>query len=109
MASSEGAKSDDDLVAFSTEAGVADMLVRMKSGRFKVAAACIEWQEEFQGYHRKDGLIVKSNDDLMSATRVGIMQIRSAKDVPLGSRITKSKGGVEICDGVDPHPWGADY
>lgn len=70
---------------YSTEAGVMDMLGRMRSDRFKVAAGCIEWQEEFLGYHRKDGLIVKTNDDLLSATRIGIMQLRSAKTVPLGS------------------------
>lgn len=46
---------------YSTEAGVMDMLARMRSDRFKVAAGCIEWQEEFAGYHRKDGLIVKTN------------------------------------------------
>jgi len=70
---------------YSTEAGVMEMLSRMRSDRFKVAAGCIEWQEEFQGYHRKDGLIVKTNDDLLSATRVGIMQLRSSKAVALGS------------------------
>ncbi len=70
---------------YSTEAGVMEMLTRMRSNRFKVAAGCIEWQEEFQGYHRKDGLIVKTNDDLLSATRIGIMQLRSARISPLGS------------------------
>ncbi len=70
---------------YSTEAGVMEMLARMRSDRFKVAAGCIEWQEEFQGYHRKDGLIVKTNDDLLSATRIGVMQLRSGKAVPLGS------------------------
>jgi phage terminase large subunit-like protein len=69
---------------YSTEAGIMEMLTRMRSDRFKVAAGCFEWQEEFQGYHRKDGLIVKTNDDLLSATRIGIMQLRSAKVVPLG-------------------------
>ena len=62
-----------------------EMLARMRSDRFKVAAQCVEWQEEFAGYHRKDGLIVKTNDDLLSATRIGIMQLRSGKAVPLGS------------------------
>ena len=64
---------------YSTEAGIMEMLTRMRSGRLKVAAPCIEWQEEFMGYHRKDGLIVKTNDDLLSATRIGIMQLRSAR------------------------------
>jgi phage terminase large subunit-like protein len=64
---------------YSTEAGVVDMLSRMRSGRFKVAAGLFDWQDEFSSYYRKDGLIQKINDDLMSATRIGVMQIRSAK------------------------------
>jgi hypothetical protein len=72
---------------YSTEAGIMEMLVRMRSDRLKVAAGCLDWQDEFQGYHRKDGLIVKTNDDLLSATRVGIMQLRSAKPTVLGSRL----------------------
>ncbi|HXQ52374.1 MAG TPA: terminase family protein, partial [Stellaceae bacterium] len=64
---------------FSTEAGIVEMLARMRDGRLKVAPNLTEWQEEFESYHRKDGLIVKEGDDLMSATRMAVMQIRSAK------------------------------
>ena len=60
------------------EAGVLDMLDRMKTGRFKVAAHLGEWWEEFRLYHRKDGLIVKERDDLMSATRYAMMMLRFA-------------------------------
>jgi hypothetical protein len=66
---------------YSTEAGIKDMLGRINGGRFKVSDHCREWHDEFQTYHRKEGLIVKVNDDLMSATRIGVMQIRSAKVV----------------------------
>ena len=38
-------------------------------------------------YHYKNGLIVKVNDDLLSATRIGVMDIRHAKPVPLGPSI----------------------
>jgi phage terminase large subunit-like protein len=68
---------------YNTEPGIMDMLSRMQSGRFKVSDHCREWHDEFSTYHRKDGLIVKQNDDLMSATRIGVMQIRSAKVVTL--------------------------
>lgn len=63
----------------SLEAGIMDMLDRMRTGRFKVAKHLNDWWEEFRLYHRKDGKIVKENDDLMSATRVGVMMLRHAK------------------------------
>lgn len=64
---------------FGTEAGITDMLERMETGRFKVFASLGEWFEEFRLYHRKDGLIVKLRDDLMSATRIGVMMLRIAR------------------------------
>jgi len=69
---------------YSTEAGVAEMISRMKSNRYKVASHLSEYFEEFRGYHRKGGLIVKERDDIMSAARVGVMAIRQARLVPLG-------------------------
>lgn len=62
----------------SVEAGVAEMLDRMQTGRFFVCAHLEEWFEEFRLYHRKDGKIVKEADDLLSATRYGIMMLRHA-------------------------------
>lgn len=64
------------------EAGILDMLERMKTGRFKVAAHLNEWFEEFRLYHRKDGLIVKLKDDLLSATRYAVMMLRFAEAEP---------------------------
>lgn len=72
---------------YSTEAGVMDMLARMRDGRLLVWDTCTRWFEEFSSYHRKNGLIVKLNDDLMSATRIGVMDIRHAKSVPLGGAL----------------------
>jgi phage terminase large subunit-like protein len=60
------------------EAGVAEMLDRMQTGRFKVFKHLVEWFEEFNLYHRKEGLIVKLNDDLMSASRYAMMMRRFA-------------------------------
>ncbi|MGH7086371.1 MAG: hypothetical protein ACREFN_15430 [Acetobacteraceae bacterium] len=85
---------------YSTEAGIMEMLTRMRDGRFKIRTATIEWQEEFQGYYCRNGPIVKANDDLLSATRIGVMQLRSAKPVGLGS--TRRRGrGPEIAEGTD--------
>lgn len=61
------------------EAGIMDMIDRMQTGRFKVFHHLRDWFEEFNLYHRKDGLIVKEGDDLMSATRYAMMMRRFAK------------------------------
>ena len=62
----------------SVEAGLMDMMDRMQTGRFKVAKHLNDWWEEFRLYHRKDGKLVKVGDDLMSATRYGLMMLRKA-------------------------------
>lgn len=64
--------------SFGVEAGVAQMLDRMQTGRFKVFDHLADWFEEFRLYHRKEGLIVKVADDLMSASRYGMMMLRFA-------------------------------
>lgn len=63
---------------FGVEAGVAAMLERMQSGRWKVFSHLADWFEEFNLYHRKDGLIVKMNDDVISASRYAYMMRRFA-------------------------------
>jgi phage terminase large subunit-like protein len=69
---------------YSTSAGITEILTRMRQGKFLVFDTCQKWFHEFRSYHRKNGLIVKINDDLLSATRQGVMDIRYAKEVPLG-------------------------
>ena len=82
---------------FGTEAGIMEMLDRMQSGRFKVFASLGEWFEEFRLYHRKDGLIVKLQDDLMSATRIGVMMKRIAKTRPFDDRRSaQAEGSGEV-------------
>lgn len=66
----------------SVEAGIMDILDRMESGRFKVFRHLSDWLEEFRLYHRKDGKLVEEHDDLMDATRYGIMCLRKAKTKP---------------------------
>ncbi len=61
------------------EPGIMEMLDRMQTGRWKVARHLHEWFEEFRLYHRKDGKVVKLNDDLMSASRYAMMMLRFAQ------------------------------
>jgi phage terminase large subunit-like protein len=77
----------------STEAGVQEMFDRMTTGRFKVAKHLAEWWEEFRTYHRKDGLIVKLRDDLMSASRIGVMAKRFARVSGERKRTTRAVSG----------------
>ncbi len=65
--------------SFGLEAGIAEMLDRMTTGRFKVFSHLADWFEEFNLYHRLEGLIVKEMDDLISATRYAVMMRRFAK------------------------------
>ena len=46
--------------------------------RIRVFASLDRWFEEFRLYHRKDGKIVKLQDDLMAATRYALMMLRHA-------------------------------
>jgi len=64
---------------YSFEAGILDMMDRMKTGRLKVFKHLVDWFEEYRLYHREKGLVVKEQDDLMSATRIGLMMLRHAK------------------------------
>lgn len=64
---------------YGVEAGLMQMLDRMQTGRFKVFKHLNDWFSEFLLYHRKDGKVVKEFDDLMSATRYGVMMLRHAQ------------------------------
>lgn len=75
------------------EAGISEMLTRMQTMRLRVFAHLADWFEEFRLYHRKDGLVVKDGDDLMSATRYALMMRRFAKtqeDAETRLRVTRS-------------------
>ena len=66
------------------EAGLSDMLVRMQTNRWKVFRTCPLWMEEKRLYHRKKNdqgkiAIVALRDDLISASRYGLMMIRHAE------------------------------
>jgi phage terminase large subunit-like protein len=63
----------------SVELGITEINERILTGRFKVAKHLNDWFEEYRLYHRKDGKIVKLNDDFMDATRYAVMMLRHAK------------------------------
>lgn len=66
------------------EAGIEAMRERLSTGTLKVFASCPLWFEEYRMYHRTEGLVEKINDDLMAATRVGLMALRHAAVVGRG-------------------------
>ncbi|HEY2002154.1 MAG TPA: terminase family protein [Acidobacteriaceae bacterium] len=84
------------------EAGITDMYERMETGRWKVFSHLADWFEEFELYHRKDGLIVKLNDDLISASRYALMMKRYAISRPRARPIEINVGDRRV--GGD-HGW----
>lgn len=71
--------SDGKAGGHSVEAGVSMMLERMQTRRFRVFSTVTDFFEEMRQYHRKDGVIVKEDDDLLSATRYALMMLRKAR------------------------------
>lgn len=90
----------------STDAGIMEWDEREKTGRLKVAAHLSDWLEERRFYHRKDGKIVKLKDDLMSATRVGLMGKRFARQVHLGLSAKATMDRTGYARGTAGHPSG---
>lgn len=78
------------------EAGIMDLLDMMQTGRFKVFKHLTDWFDEFRMYHRKDGKIVKMDDDLLSATRYANMMKRFAITKPSIIAPIKYKSGRYI-------------
>jgi len=76
------------------EAGVLEMLDRMKTGRWKVFETCGGWLGEFRLYHRKEGLIVKARDDRLSASRYALMMLRHAAVQPKDEEIALPNFGI---------------
>lgn len=83
---------------YSVEAGILEMQQRMGTGRFKVGRHLGDWWEEQRMYHREDGQIVKAFDDLMSASRIGVMAKRHGQHVNLGGTAKSRRGGHVALD-----------
>jgi hypothetical protein len=60
------------------EAGIMEMQERFGSDRLKVDEGLDDFWEEYRLYHRKDGKIIKLNDDVMCAIRYALMMKRFA-------------------------------
>jgi phage terminase large subunit-like protein len=88
-----------------TEVGIALMEERILSARLKVFSTCSEWFDEFHFYHRKEGLIVKIRDDLMSATRVGVMAIRMSRPVLFHPNTQSGRAPVVMARDLDNDPF----
>lgn len=87
---------------FGFEDGVTEMTNRLATNRLKVAAHLAEWFDEYQGYHRVNGLVNKVDDDLLSATRQLCMDIRFAKPpFEFAGFDSRSSGGSGMAAGVD--------
>lgn len=95
----ESARWDDDIGGGqSVERGVVEILERMRTGRWKVFSTCGPWLEEKRMFHRKNGVIVKVNDDVIMAGMYALQMIRYAN--------TNSRGYHErqetVEDSTDP-------
>jgi len=64
---------------YGLQAGIDEMLDRMRTNRWKVFTSCPRWFAEVRIYHRKEGQVVKLKDDLISASRVAMMMRRIAR------------------------------
>lgn len=89
----------------STEAGIMEMQERFQTGRLKVFSDCSQWFEEYRDYHRKEGKIFKERDDLMSATRTGLVAIRFARPVLFHPNTPTGRTPVAMARDIDLGPW----
>lgn len=86
-----------------TEVGILNMRERFESRRLKVFSNLTDWFDEYRFYHRKDGLLVKERDDLMSATRIAIMDLRRAK--PVLWEHFRARQSAAVAKDVDLNLW----
>lgn len=70
--------SDDKAGAQPKEPIVQELLDRMRAGTFKVFRTCQAFLDEKNKYHRKDGVIVPKDDDVISAVMYACMMRRYA-------------------------------
>jgi phage terminase large subunit-like protein len=87
---------------YNFEAGVTVMEERFAAGRLLIASHLAEVFDEYQGYHRVNGLVNKIDDDLLSAIRVLCMDLRFAKMPEQFPQYRRSSSqGPLIARGVD--------
>lgn len=64
---------------YSYEASLLDIQNRLQSGRLKIAKHLHELWNEMRNLHRENGLVVRVDDDVFSALRVALMDLRFAR------------------------------
>jgi hypothetical protein len=72
------------------------VLDRMQTGPLQGLQTLTRLVEEFRLYHRKDGRVHKEADDLMAATRYGVMMLRFAEIV---NRAARKRSTLRPADG----------
>ncbi len=85
--------------SISVERGISEMTNRMETGRWKVFSTANAWFDEVRMYHRKDGKIVKENDDLIDASRYAMMMLNYAKTVDQLGRNRRRRN--KVATGMD--------
>jgi phage terminase large subunit-like protein len=85
---------------YSPEACVQILLSRMQTGRFKAFEHLDQFWNELSMYHRKDGLLVKKNDDILSALFKVLMMLRFARVRDLGQKFAP-----KVHSDFDPFDW----
>jgi len=89
---------------YGVEAGLAEMLELMRSGRWRVFKSCQLWLEEFRVYHRvPDRGVVKERDDTVAASRYAFMS-RSFARIP-GGGLESARDLPEAAEGLNSSPF----
>jgi len=69
---------------------------RARDGRLKVFAGCTEFFDEWRNYHRKDGKLTKTRDDVLKACFYAVMMKRYAVPRMRRSRPQPAAGAVSV-------------
>jgi phage terminase large subunit-like protein len=83
--------------------GITEMETRFATNRLKIASHLVDVFDEYQGYHRVNGLVHKVDDDLLSAIRVLCMDIRYARAMEQFRGYAQRRAGPQgsIAAGID--------
>ena len=73
----------------SVEASISLILQYMQQGRFKIFSTCTRLLDEKRIYHRKNGKIVKVNDDFIDAMRYAVMMLRYSITEPVKNKTSR--------------------
>lgn len=72
------------------EPGIMELFERMRTDRLKVFRGCEHVLREIRMYHRKEGKLVKVDDDALDAVRYGSMMIKTR-----GVKLSRSRTGFK--------------